>query len=148
MAWRHNILLVLLVVLAGCQHLDTEAEEAAIRSVLLRQQEAWNAGDIDAFMEGYLHSDSLRFASGGTVERGYAATLERYHRVYPSRDAMGILTFDIRDVRILSPQYAVVFGAYELEREYDQPSGLFTLLFEKHAEGWRAIHDHTSAAIP
>ena len=148
MGWRHSVLLAFLVVFAACQNLDTEAEEAAIRSVLLRQQEAWNAGDIDAFMEGYLNSDSLRFASGGSVERGYAATLERYHRVYPNRDAMGMLTFDIRDVRILSPQYAVVFGAYELEREHDRPSGLFTLLFEKRAEGWRAIHDHTSAALP
>ena len=124
---------------------DSAADEAAIRAVLHQQEAAWNRGDIEAFMEGYLQTDSLRFASGGTEQRGWQATLERYHRVYPDRAAMGTLTFDWRDLRLLSPRWAVVFGAYQLERAEDRPSGLFTLLFEKRPEGWRIVHDHTSA---
>ena len=124
---------------------DPAAAEAAIRAVLQQQEAAWNRGDIEAFMEGYVETDSLRFASGGTEQRGWQATLERYHRVYPDRAAMGTLTFDLRDVRLLSPRWAVVFGAYRLERAEDRPSGLFTLLFEKRPEGWRIVHDHTSA---
>lgn len=150
---RRTVLAALLLACCalGCrataseQAPDTAADEAAIRAVLDQQQQAWNRGDIEAFMKGYLHTDSLRFASGGTEQRGWQATLERYHRTYPDRAAMGTLTFDLRDVRLLAPRWGVVFGAYQLERAEDRPSGLFTLLFEKRPEGWRIVHDHTSA---
>ncbi len=122
------------------------ADEATIRAVLQQQVEAWNQGNIDAFMDGYARTDSLRFASGGVVQTGWQATLDRYHRTYPDRAAMGTLTFDLRAVRVLSAQWAVVFGGYQLERAEDRPSGLFTLLFEKRPEGWRIVHDHTSSS--
>ncbi len=137
---------------AGCRPaappaaFDQAADEAAIRAVLQQQQDAWNRGDVDAFMDGYARTDSLRFASGGAVQQGWQATLERYHRAYPDRAAMGTLSFELRQVRVLSPRWAFVFGAYALERADDRPTGLFTLLFEKRPEGWRVVHDHTSAA--
>jgi len=124
---------------------DHAAAEAAIRAVLQQQVAAWNRGAIDAFMDGYARTDSLRFASGGAVQTGWQATLDRYHRTYPDRAAMGTLTFDLRAVRLLSARWAMVFGSYQLERDEDRPSGLFTLLFEKRPEGWRIVHDHTSA---
>ncbi len=120
-------------------------DEAAIRAVLHQQVVAWNRGAIDAFMDGYARTDSLRFASGGAVHTGWQATLERYHRTYPDRAAMGTLRFDLRAVRLLSPRWAMVFGGYQLERAEDRPSGLFTLLFEKRPEGWRIVHDHTTS---
>ena len=122
------------------------ASEAAIRTVLTEQEVAWNTGDIDAFMDGYARTDSLRFASGGSVQTGWQETLDRYHRAYPDRAAMGTLAFTLHDVRVLSPRYALVFGAWQLDRAEDQPSGLFTLLFEHRPEGWRIIADHTSSA--
>ncbi len=137
---------------AGCRPaappaaFDQAADEAAIRAVLQQQQDAWNRGDVDAFMDGYARTDSLRFASGGAVQQGWQATLERYHRAYPDRAAMGTLSFELRQVRVLSQRWAFVFGAYALERADDRPTGLFTLLFEKRPEGWRVVHDHTSAA--
>ena len=53
---------------------DTVADEAAIRALLEQQEQAWNRGDIEAFMEGYVRNDSLRFASGDTEHRGWQAT--------------------------------------------------------------------------
>ena len=41
-----------------------------IRIVLQSQQGAWNRGDIDAFMNGYWHSDQTVFVSGDEVTRG------------------------------------------------------------------------------
>ena len=150
---RRAILAALLMACCalGCRSVasqeapGTDADEAAIRAVLAQQEQAWNRGDIEAFMDGYLRTDALRFASGGAEQRGWQATLDRYYRVYPDRAAMGTLTFDLRDIRVLTPRWAVVFGAYQLERAEDRPSGLFTLIFEKRAEGWRIVHDHTSA---
>ncbi len=135
---------------SGCRALSPapEADRAAIRDVLAAQVAAWNRGDIEAFMDGYARTDSLRFASGGSVQRGWAAALERYQASYPSRAAMGTLAFQQLDVRVLGPTSALVFGRWQLARASDTPSGLFTLLFMRRADGWRIVHDHTSSASP
>jgi ketosteroid isomerase-like protein len=119
--------------------------QRAVQEVLRAQVEAWNTGNIEEFMRGYWRSDSLRFASGGSVRRGWQTTLERYKKGYPDKAAMGKLSFDNLEITVFSPRAALVFGAWSLERECDRPSGLFTLTFQKTAEGWKIIHDHTSS---
>lgn len=130
----------------GASGFDAAAEAEAIRSVLQEQVEAWNAGDLESFMAGYARTDSLRFASGGTVRTGWHAALERYQSSYPDRAAMGTLAFDRIDIRVLAPRWARVFGAWRLDRADDAPHGLFTLLMEKRDGHWRIVHDHTSSA--
>lgn len=129
---------------------DQEPESvslAAISNLLDMQVDAWNAGNIEAFMEGYWKSDSLRFASGGNVRRGWDVTLERYLNTYPDRAAMGQLEFVDLEMRRLSPQWATVFGRFKLKREapLEDLTGLFTLMFEKRTNGWIIVSDHTSA---
>ncbi len=144
---------LLVLLMAGCTAphpepaFDVQGAEAAVREVLAEQVDAWNRGDVEAFMTGYWHSDSLRFASGDTVRAGWQATLDRYHETYPDRAAMGMLSFGDVDVQVLSPRWAFVFGAWRLARGGDYPDigGLFTLLFERRPVGWRIVHDHTSS---
>lgn len=124
----------------------SEADRAAIEALLAMQTEAWNAGEIEAFMEGYWKSDDLRFASGGDVVTGWRATLERYRRVYSDRAAMGQLAFDLYEIDVVSEQDAFVFGRFTLTRENDQPTGLFTLRFRKIDDAWLIVSDHTSSA--
>lgn len=122
------------------------AARTAIHELLREQVQAWNRGDLEAFMAGYARTDSLRFASGGTMHRGWQAALERYRNAYPDRAAMGTLSFDRLDVQLLAPRSALVFGAWRLDRVNDAPHGLFTLLLRQRPEGWRIVHDHTSSA--
>ena len=117
-------------------------------NVLDAQVEAWNRGDIEGFMDGYLNSERLRFASGDQVHYGWQATLERYRNAYPNRAAMGTLAFEDLDVRVVGENRVLVFGRFKLVREADEPQGLFTLILERSQEGWRIVHDHTSAAPP
>ena len=117
-----------------------------LRSVLMRQQAAWNAGDIDGFMEGYLRDDELRFASGGNITTGWAPTLSRYKARYSDRAAMGELRFDIQDVTVLDEDDGLVFGQWTLVRDSDTPNGLFTLHMKKVDGDWVIISDHTSSA--
>lgn len=133
---------------AGTPVVDTESVERGVRALLDEQVAAWNRGDVEGFMAGYWQSDELRFASGGDVTFGWSATLERYRTRYPDRAAMGTLSFVDIDVRPLDADHALAFGRYVLEREADRPTGLFTLLLEHRAEGWRIVHDHTSADEP
>lgn len=106
---------------------------------------AWNEGDLETFVAHYLDSPRTRFVSGNTALYGVADLLERYRRNYPDRAAMGRLSFRDLDVRVLSPEFAFVFGRFHLERENDAPTGLFTLLFENTPGGWKISHDHTSS---
>jgi len=119
---------------------------AEIESVLNAQQQAWNRGDIDAFMNGYARSPSPIFVSGDEVQRGWDTVRERYRKKYSDRTKMGTLTFSEIEVTPLSADSALVLGRWRLQRANDQPHGRFTLAFERLAEGWRIILDHTSAA--
>lgn len=119
--------------------------EADIRALLERQSGAWNDGDLVRFVADYLDSPRMRFVSGGGVRYGAEDLLDRYRRNYPDRAAMGTLTFTDLAVRVLSDEFVFVFGRYNLRRATDAPTGLFTLLFERTAEGWKIAHDHTSS---
>jgi len=139
--------IILMTVLLSCQQQQTikDTAEQEILAVIHAQQTAWNAGNIETYMQGYYKSDSLRFASGGNVSYGWQTTLDRYLKGYPDKAAMGKLTFSKIDIKMLSETSALVFGKWELEREADHPWGLFTLLFQKAPCGWRIVHDHTSS---
>ena len=147
--WILVIILTASILISGCfkqPEVDSDAIHNAILKVLKDQTAGWNAFDIERYMQGYWQSDSLRFASGDQVQRGWDQTLERYKRGYPDSKAMGHLTFSDLDITIISEDAALVFGRFTLEREKDRPTGLFTLLFRKTEDGWRIVHDHTSTA--
>jgi ketosteroid isomerase-like protein len=119
-----------------------------IRAVLRAQEEAWNRGDIDGFMKGYARSESTTFVSEDAVRRGWENVRERYLTKYSDRAKMGLLTFSDLEITLVSADAAVVLGHWKLKRTQDRPHGRFTLIFRKTADGWRIVHDHTSAAAP
>ena len=119
---------------------------AQIRSILSAQQDAWNRGDIDGFMNGYARSRSTIFVSEDAARRGWETVRARYKKKYPDRAKMGLLAFSNLEITPVSAEAAVVLGRWKLKRAQDQPHGRFTLIFRKSADGWRIVHDHTSAA--
>ena len=121
--------------------------QAAIKHVLVSQVEAWNHGQLEAYMNGYWRSPDLTFYSGGTVTKGWEPTLERYRRRYQSGgNQMGHLDFQDLEIDLLSRRSAVVMGKWQLTmKDGKTPHGLFTLIFKRFPEGWRIVHDHTSA---
>ena len=119
-----------------------------IRAVIQAQQEAWNRGDIDGFMNGYAHSKSTIFVSEDTVTRGWQTVRDRYKKKYSDRAKMGTLEFSNLEIMPLGADSAVALGRWKLKRAKDQPQGRFTLIFRKIADGGRIVHDHTSAAPP
>jgi len=119
-----------------------------VRALLDAQVSAWNRGDLEAFMAGYWRSPELVFCSGATVTKGWEATLERYRKRYQAEGReMGRLTFDAIDVMALGEDAAFARGAYRLRlRDGSEPNGLFTLVLRRFPDGFRIVHDHTSAA--
>lgn len=138
-----NILIAALVCAAPEQRPNSVAE---IQSVLTAQQDAWNRGDIDEFMNGYAQSASTVFISEDEVRRGWETVRDRYRIRYSDRAKMGTLSFSEIEVTMLSSNAAVVLGHWRLKRATDEPHGRFTLVFKRLPIGWRIVHDHTSAA--
>ncbi|WKE65404.1 nuclear transport factor 2 family protein [Gallaecimonas kandeliae] len=138
-------LMIILLLLASPRLLAATADEGAIRTLLAGQAAAWSQGDLAGFMAPYWHSPKLRFASGGDVTYGWQATFDRYRAHYQDKAAMGRLSFEIREVRLMG-EHALVFGHWQLDRQKDQPQGLFTLLLAKLDGRWQIVADHTSSA--
>jgi uncharacterized protein (TIGR02246 family) len=124
------------------------AQSDDVRAVLTHSEEAWNRGDLAAFASYYDDSPETTFVGREVVRGGVQAILNRYRKAYPTREAMGTLTFSGVVVRVLAPDIALVTGEYHLERTAaggGNASGRYTLILRHAVSGWKIIHDHTSS---
>jgi ketosteroid isomerase-like protein len=129
----------------GSSDASGEASKAAINAVMADQTAAWNRGDVVEFMKGYWNSPGVSFAGSSGLMRGYQTVLDHYKKSYPDQKTMGHLDFSDLEIRMLGNNAALVIGRWHLKRESDEVGGIFSLTFEKFPEGWKIIHDHTSA---
>lgn len=121
----------------------------AIVKVIDMQRDAWNRGDLDAFLTGYYQSPDTSYTSGGQEFWGYDSLKTKYSNSYgTSRDTMGTLSFTDLKVIDVTKGSAYCVGHWHLERK-DKPlaEGVFTLVFKKTSSGWKIIHDHTTSGI-
>ncbi|MBC7744474.1 MAG: DUF4440 domain-containing protein [Flavobacterium sp.] len=130
-----------LILLASCGFAQ---DKSAILNILYNQRNAWNTGNLKDYMETYWKSDSLIFVGKNGPQYGWEATLKNYEKSYPDKAAMGILNFDIREIRLINYENAFVVGAWRLKREKDEPKGFFTLFLKKINGDWKIIADHSS----
>ncbi len=118
-------------------------DDLQISSVMKEQMAAWNAGDMDRYMNTYWRSDSLMFI-GREIEVGWNYVLKNYKRAYPDTASMGKLDFEIVKIKRLSGLYYSVAGKWYLKRSAGDQNGAFTLLFKKIKNKWVIIQDHSS----
>lgn len=135
-----TFLAILFVHFAFAQNKDV----IQIQAILDNQTKSWNKGDINAFMVGYLQSDSLVFIGKSGPKYGYNNTLENYKKGYPDTSYMGKLHFDILSMKPLNTDHYFVIGKWHLSRTVGDLNGVFTLLFRKTKDGWKIIADHSS----
>ncbi len=134
----------LLLVVFAINLYAQRSQSDLILKLLEDQRQAWNRGDINEYMQGYNQSDSLLFVGKSGPQYGWNNTLENYKKSYPSKSAMGYLSFDIKEIKMISADHAFVLGAWHLKREKDEPKGYFTLLVKKIKGQWKVITDHSS----
>ena len=127
-------------------------EATVIRDALAAQQAAWNRGDLDSFVQPYKDAPDTTFI-GSSIRQGYARILESYKKNYATKEQMGTLTYSDLNVRLLpcpdgQSHYAAVTGRFHLDRTAHgtaaKDDGVFSLLWEKTAGGWKIVMDHSS----
>jgi len=117
-----------------------------IMKVMKFQENAWNSGDINSFMEGYIKSDELVFSGKSGPVYGWNETRNRYLKNYPDTQTMGQLKFTVNKIRSVSADVTFLIGEYYLTRSTEDSYGHFTLFWKKINNKWLIISDHTSAA--
>jgi uncharacterized protein (TIGR02246 family) len=131
-------------VFTVCLLYPQTAVESQVRKVLSVQVEAWNKGDIPAFVQTY--APDCIFV-GTEMIHGRAAVLARYRKRYGSPAAMGHLSFDQVNVQQLEHTTAIVYGTWHLDRDKaggGPTGGVFSLVMRSFGGVWLIVLDHTS----
>ncbi len=117
----------------------------AIKDNFKKQEECWNQGDHECYVEAYFPSENVQTVSRGGVTKGYKNILASYKRGFP-KEKMGKLHFDNFSYKKLSRKYAYVVGRFNLKYEdREKPrQGWFSVIMEKIDGQWFMISDHSS----
>lgn len=115
-----------------------------IKEMMTAQATAWNNGDLEAFMQPYWRSDSLLFIGKPGITYGWQATLDRYRKTYPGKDAMGKLTFKFLEFNLVADNIYFVVGKWQLQRSIGDLQGHFSLIIRKIGNDWKIVADHSS----
>lgn len=122
---------------------DNVSSISEVKRLMSQQEQAWNKADIVGFMKHYWKSDSLKFIGSKGITYGWQKTYDNYVKGYPTKEAMGILKFTIKEATQLSEMSIYVIGQWELTKE-KPAGGYFTLLWKKINGNWVIVADHTS----
>ena len=118
---------------------------AAIKVMLNRQAEAWNRGDLLDFVAYYAPLCTL--VGNEITETTRSRVLAHYKEKYPSRSAMGKLTFSDVSIHLLHSDIATVTAHWHLDRDAKAGGpvgGVFSLVCELSGNKWQIVLDHTS----
>ena len=118
-----------------------ENDKNEILTVLDQQQNAWNAFNLEDFMQGYWKSEELKFYGSNGVSQGWEKTLSNYKKRYPSKDEMGELNFTIDAISKIEKDSYFVMGQYYLKRNIGDAHGTFMIIFKKIDGIWKIIAD-------
>ena len=117
----------------------------AIRGMIAAMEEAWNAGDLVAYMAGFANPDVV-FVSDGQIRGDWQSTLNHYVMRYGhAPEALGRLSFEIRSIELLGPDAAVLISEFHLDRSERPLTGINTRVLRKRNGWWIIVHNHVSA---
>ena len=105
---KRNLLFFLLYLTISASVFSQNKTKNKIIDLLHRQDQAWNRGDIEAFMETYWNNDSLMFIGKSGVTYGWTNTLKNYKKGYPDTTAMGQLDFTLIQIQKISRSIYII----------------------------------------
>lgn len=134
-----------LLLCSDCGKKSQEGDKHELARLLFDQQQAWNSGNLEGFMQGYYNDSSMQFITKRGVRKGWKQTLDAYRRGYKNKDSMGLLEFKLTDIEFLDEASAIghINGTWRLLRKADTPAGHFSLITKRISGKHKIIIDHT-----
>ena len=117
-------------------------EQLDVTKIVLAQQKAWNAGDLEAYIALYKDAPDT-VAMLNIPVRGLEAISNAYRTNFPNKAMMGALEESDVQVRELGEAFALATGKYHITRgkkEGGNLDGTFSEIMEKTPAGWRVIY--------
>jgi uncharacterized protein (TIGR02246 family) len=121
--------------------------EKHIRNRFAEGTEAWNRGDLEAYLAGYWESEKTRWITRGKIIRGVNAIRAMYKSLFDSPEKMGKFEVKELEVDILTDSDALVVGQWSHTAGQLVRQGVFTVYMKKLEGEWVVVIDHTSAAM-
>jgi len=123
---------------------DWKADEAQIEALSQASLDAWNKGDLKGHLAMY--SEDMTFMTPSGPRPGVAPLEKSFaEKYFKDGKPKQTLSFSNRTLRRLGPDAALETGRFLLTGGGEpEQSGWFTLVWVRTADGWRAIHDHSS----
>lgn len=138
---------VTVLALTACAAPDTPPPDPtdAVRVMLAASADAWNRGDLDAFLTDYAADSMTSFVAGGQVHYGIDWIREHYAPAFEPNATRDSLRFETLAARALDENHALATARYVLFRgDSVISSGPFTLVLRRIDGNWKIIHDQTS----
>ena len=147
-----TVLLSLTLFLTTCLAQGGEAEEHEIRSILERQEAAWNAGDGEAYSAAFAEDGTFTNIRG-TVFAGKAAFVARHVEIFKGFFKGSVLKSQIRRLHFPAENIALVDVDHSVENLRAMPPGVtpspdgvlrtrLLQVFVKRGERWELLAYH------
>ena len=137
------VLISFLIFLVSCKSTNHCNE---IYNLMKQQEDAWNNGNIDNFMNIYWKNDSLVFIGKSGISYGWDKTFSNYKNSYKTKEQMGTLKFKNIICNPVNDSTHIVTGKCSLKRidTFGNINGFYSLIWVKKQTGWKITYDHTS----
>jgi ketosteroid isomerase-like protein len=124
---------------------STQPLHDEIAAMLERSAQAWNRGDLDAFVSDYLDSSRTTYVGRRGIVRGRAAIRDVYAPRFAPGGVRDSLSFEGLEVDSLAPGVTHVLAYYVLSRgDSTVARGPTSLVMLRVGERWKIVHDHSS----
>jgi len=117
-----------------------------LERVMNESAEAWNRGDVDAFLASY-KDDAMTAFMAPRITYGIPDIKARYLRSYfKDGKPKAQLTYGDLKYRALGSNYVLMTGRWYLTEAGtgNKQEGYYSLVWERTPAGWKIIHDHSS----
>ena len=137
------VLFSFLIFLVSCKSTNHCNE---IYNLMKQQEDAWNNGNLENFMNVYWKNDSLVFIGKSGINYGWDKTFSNYKNSYKTKEQMGTLEFKNLICNTINDSTHIVTGKWSLKRNdsIGNINGFYSLIWVKKQTGWKITYDHTS----
>jgi uncharacterized protein (TIGR02246 family) len=129
---------------------DAARARDEIAAMMARSADAWNRGDLDAFMDDYAPGEGTTYIGSRGLLRGPAAIRAAYAPRFAPGARRGTLRFEALEVDLLAPGVANAIATYVLTdrtaagADTTVARGPTSLVMRRAGGRWRIVHDHSS----
>jgi uncharacterized protein (TIGR02246 family) len=114
-----------------------------IAALIEKQFEAWNAGDLEAYLSVFWHSPLLIYVVDSSILNGFEQVRANVLREYGNRKDVGHPVLERLQTNMLSDDLATTISWWTFRFREVKVKGLSSFTWRKFPEGWRIIEAHT-----